>query len=142
MVFTDLSYGYFLYEWAGLARGPVLTNGKHPYFMHDSTIIEPGVLYFCDKTCFTRHLSVHRRAASKSEYINHVVIYLPTDSMVPNVRDVLEASTRTTGYDAREVACITLRVSRATRVNASFLLVRSLRLKKDMFSVNYTTWRV
>ena len=62
--------------------------------------------------------------------------------MVPNVRDVLEAFTRTTGYDAREAVCITLRVSRATRVNASFLLVKSLRLKKDMFSVNYTTWRV
>lgn len=112
---------------------------KRPYFMHDS---EPGVLYFCDKAYFTRHLSVPRHAASKSEYINHVVIYLLTDSMVPNVHDVLEASTRTTGYDAREAACITLRVSRATRVNASFLLVRSLRLKKDMFSVNYTTWRV
>lgn len=39
MVFTDLCYGYFLYEWAGLAGGPVLTNGKRPYFMHDSTII-------------------------------------------------------------------------------------------------------
>ena len=138
MVFTDLSYGYFLYEWAGLAGGPVLTDGKRHYFMHGSTIIKP----FCDKACFTRHLSVHRHAASKSEYINHVVIYLLTDSMVPNVRDVLEASTRTTGYDAREAACITLRVSRATRVNASYLLVRSLRLKKDMFSVSYTTWRV
>lgn len=142
MVFTDLSYGYFLYEWAGLAGGPVLTDGKRHYFMHDSTIIKPGVPYFCDKACFTRNLSLHRHAASKSEYINHVVIYLLTDSMVPNVRDVLEASTRTTGYDAREAACITLRVLRATRVNASFLLVRSLRLKKDMFSVNYTTWRV
>lgn len=43
MVFTDLSYGYFLYEWAGLAGGPVLTDGKRPYFMHGSTIIEPGV---------------------------------------------------------------------------------------------------
>lgn len=38
MVFTDLSYGYFLYEWAGLVGGPVLTNGRRPYFMHDSTI--------------------------------------------------------------------------------------------------------
>lgn len=34
MVFTDLSYGYFLYEWAGLAGGPVLTDGKRHYFMH------------------------------------------------------------------------------------------------------------
>lgn len=43
MVFTDLSYGYFLYEWAGLAGGPVLTDGKRHYFMHGSTIMKPGV---------------------------------------------------------------------------------------------------
>ena len=77
------------------------------------------------------------------DYIEWIFVLISiTDSSARNVLDADEVSTRTIGWDAREAACTISRVSRVTRANDNFPPARSLRSRKDTFSVNYTTWRV